>query len=93
MVIDLIEQFNALYRDVKRGDRYLLEYHFDGVALSLNGDFLGSVGGGSRHEKELAQAIYSQSTNRMCLLNEYLFWRAVFGSGSIHSLSGLRKNY
>jgi hypothetical protein len=55
---DLIDQFNALYKDVKRGDRYLLEYHSDGVALSLNGDFLGSVGGESPHGRELAQAIY-----------------------------------
>jgi hypothetical protein len=55
---ELIDEFNSLYRDVKRDDRYLLEYHSEGVSLSLNGDFLGSVGGGSLYEKELAQAIY-----------------------------------
>lgn len=55
---EMIDEFNALYRDVKRDDRYLLEYHSEGVALSLNGVFLGSVGAGSPHDKELAQAIY-----------------------------------
>jgi hypothetical protein len=55
---DLIDQFNDLYRDVKRGDRYLLEYHLDGVSLSLNGEYLGDVGKGSPHKKELAQAIF-----------------------------------
>ena len=51
---ELIDAFNALYRDVKRDDRYLLEYHLDRVSLSLNGDFLGSIFGG----KDLAHAIY-----------------------------------
>ncbi|KAL3795103.1 hypothetical protein ACHAWO_009266 [Cyclotella atomus] len=58
-VKELIDEFNLLYRDVRRDDRYLLEYHSEGVALSLNGDFLGNVGAGSPYEKELAQAIYS----------------------------------
>lgn len=51
---ELIDAFNSLYRDVKRDDRYLLEYHLDRVSLSLNGGFLGSILGG----KDLAQAIY-----------------------------------
>ena len=55
---DLIDEFNALYRDVKKDDRYMVEYHSEGVTLSLNGEFLGSIGGGSPHEKKLAQAIY-----------------------------------
>lgn len=55
---ELIDEFNSLYRDVRRDDRYLLEYHSEGITLSLNGDFLGVVGAGSSHEKELAQAIY-----------------------------------
>lgn len=55
---ELIDEFNLLYRDVKRDDRYMLEYHSDGVSLSLNGDHLGNVGSKSPHQKELAQAIY-----------------------------------
>eukprot|EP00569_Conticribra_weissflogii_P019399 CAMPEP_0171437944 /NCGR_PEP_ID=MMETSP0881-20121228/17165_1 /TAXON_ID=67004 /ORGANISM="Thalassiosira weissflogii, Strain CCMP1336" /LENGTH=242 /DNA_ID=CAMNT_0011959687 /DNA_START=54 /DNA_END=779 /DNA_ORIENTATION=- len=59
---DLIHNFNELYKDVKRGDRYLVEFDPEsngGVSLSLNGILLGSVGKGSPHEKELANAIYS----------------------------------
>ena len=58
---EMITSFNSFYRDVRRGDRYLLEYHpnHNGVSLSLNGDLLGSVGKGSPYEMELAHAIYS----------------------------------
>ena len=58
--MELINTFNSLYQNVKRGDRYLLEYQNEmGISLNLNGEHLGSVGKGSEYEKELAQAIYS----------------------------------
>jgi hypothetical protein len=63
----LIDEFNLFYRDVRRDDRYLLEYNpSEGVTLSLNGDFLGSVGAGSLYERELAQAIYRYVYNEVC---------------------------
>lgn len=41
-----IEQFNRLYRDVGRSDRYALTYHPDrGLTLELNGEQLGTVSG------------------------------------------------
>lgn len=58
----LLREFNDLYRDVKCGDRYFLEYNprrGGGMSLSLNGKKLGTVGRGSPHERELAAAIYS----------------------------------
>jgi hypothetical protein len=59
-IVELINTFNSLYQNVKRGDRYLLEYQNEmGISLNLNGEHLGSVGKGSEYEKELAQAIYS----------------------------------
>ena len=60
-VQELLEEFNSLYRDVGRGDRYLLEYDPGrGISLSLNGgEVLGSVGAGTTHERELARSIYS----------------------------------
>jgi len=47
-----IKKFNELYRDVKVGDRYLLQYiPYGGISLFLNGECLGTVGQiGGRHE-------------------------------------------
>ncbi|KAL7462991.1 hypothetical protein ACHAXS_003363 [Conticribra weissflogii] len=62
IIQDLIDNFNELYKDVKRGDRYLVEFDAGsngGVSLRLNGILLGSVGKGSPHDKEFASAIYS----------------------------------
>ena len=50
-----IEELNALYRDVRAGDRYALEYApGSGTTLILNGEPLGSVEG-----PELARAVFS----------------------------------
>jgi len=50
-----IGEFNALYKDVKPGDRYALSYDPDsGTELSLNGNALGVVAG-----DEFAAAIFA----------------------------------
>jgi hypothetical protein len=57
-----IEQFNDLYRNVRSGDRYSLEYLPGiGVRLSLNEEELGTVGADMQEaeERELARVIYS----------------------------------
>lgn len=57
-----IELFNDLYRNVRGGDRYSLEYLPGiGVRLSLNEEELGTVGADmpKAEERELARVIYS----------------------------------
>ena len=57
-----ISQFNDLYRNVRSGDRYLLEYLPGiGLRLSLNDEKLGTVGADMQgaEQGELARIIYS----------------------------------
>lgn len=57
-----ISQFNDLYRNVRSGDRYLLEYLPGiGLRLSLNDEKLGTVGADMQgaEQSELARIIYS----------------------------------
>lgn len=53
----LCAEFNALYRDVRPGDRYRIEHHpRHGVSLWLNGELLGRVGA---REGGFASALFS----------------------------------
>ncbi len=55
-------QFNNLYRNLRSGDCYSLEYLPGiGVRLSLNGEKLGTVGANMQgaEQRELARIIYS----------------------------------
>ena len=50
-----LEQLNALYRDVRPGDRYSLDYlPGKGIELALNGDTLGFISGA-----DFAAAVYA----------------------------------
>jgi len=56
-VAALVAQFNALYRDVRPGDRYTLEYHpRHAVSIRLNGAALGHVGA---RDAQFATALFS----------------------------------